>query len=69
MKRVICKSGLSGWRARIQENYSCFAEFKSYSVNYGLHTRLGYKSLKALWIANPLVEGSVNPSDFRKVRS
>ena len=35
---------------------------------YGLHTRLGYKTIVGAWRANPVVQGSVDPSDFRVVR-
>lgn len=67
MKEVTCKSGLKGWRAKLQENYLNYREFKDYSIIFGLHTRLGYESPKDAWDANPLVEGSVEPSDFQKV--
>ena len=63
---VICKSGLSGWRNHIQENYSCFEHFEACCDAYGIHTRLGYKTIKGCWRANPLCEGSVLPEDFRK---
>lgn len=62
------ESGGMGWRGRLQENYTNFAEFKTYAKIYGLHTRLGFENPKAAWKANPLIEGSVNPSDFRLVR-
>ncbi len=64
---VICKSGLRGWRCRLQENYTNEAQFEAYAELYGLHTRLGYKTTRGAWLANPIVEGSVKPSDFRKV--
>lgn len=65
--RVKCKSGLEGWRNRLRKNYKNFEEFKEYSEMYGLHQRLGYRSPEAAWKANPVCEGSVKPSDFRKV--
>jgi len=65
MKRVTCKSGLSGWKCRLQKNYSSFGEFKSYSEMYGLHVRLGFSSAEKAWKANPIVEGSTDPKDFR----
>jgi hypothetical protein len=68
MKRVTCKSGLEGWQARLQENYTGLEEFERYCELYGLHRRLGYRSPAAAWKANPLVQGSVNPKDFRRVR-
>ena len=66
--RVKCKSGITGWRNRLRKNYADYGEFEYYSNLRGLHTRLGYKSPKTAWRYNPMVEGSVNPSDFRKVR-
>ena len=67
MKQVICKSGLVGWRGRLQENYVSFGEFKSYCGMYKLHTRIGFATPEAAWKANPLIEGSVNPDDLRRV--
>jgi hypothetical protein len=64
--RVRCKSGLTGWRERLRKNYADFAEFKNWSDMFGLHTRLGYRSPESAWRRNPVVEGSVEPSDFRK---
>ena len=64
---IRCKSGLSGWRNRLRKNYTGFAEFERFSETYGLHQRLGYKTPNTAWKANPLCEGSVIPSDFRKV--
>jgi hypothetical protein len=68
VKTVTAQSGLKGWRGHLQENYAHFAEFKMYSELYDLHHRLGYKTPKAAWNANPEVEGSVHPSDYRKFR-
>jgi len=67
MKHVKTQSGLTGWRGRLQDNYVHLAEFKSYSELYDLHHRLGFRTAKAAWESNPVVEGSVNPTDFRKV--
>jgi hypothetical protein len=69
MKQVICKSGLKGSEQRLQRRYDSFVEFQAYSDTYGLATRLGYKSAETAWKANPLVQSSVEPSDFRKVRA
>lgn len=69
MKTVKTKSGLTGWRAHLQANYKCFSEFESYSNIYGLHERLGFKTAEEAWDANPLLEGSVNPSDLRVVKT
>lgn len=69
MKHVKCKSGLTGWQCRLRANYDrSFAQFESYDRTYNLAKRLGYKTAANAWKANPLIQGSVNPSDFRKVR-
>lgn len=67
MRTVTCKSGLKGWRCHLRENYASFGEFSKYSEIQGLHDRLGYESPREAWDANPLVEGSVNPTDYRVV--
>jgi hypothetical protein len=67
MRQVTCKSGLKGWQDRLQAVYLDIAEWRAYCRNYGLHRRLGYRSAKAAWKANPVVQGSVVPSDYRKV--
>ena len=67
MKRVICKSGLEGWQAKLRSNYSSFAEFENNDSAYNLAKRLGYKSAKNAWRYNPTIQGSINVEDFRKV--
>jgi hypothetical protein len=67
--RVRCKSGLIGWRTRLQNNYDDFDEWEHWSDIYGLASRIGYGTASAAWACNPIVEGSVNVSDFRKVKS
>jgi hypothetical protein len=62
MKRVNNK-----WRDRLQSIYSGFREFLGYSSVYGLAERLGYGSSIEAWTANPIVEGSVLPEDYRAV--
>lgn len=61
------KRKLSGWKCRLQTNYKSFEEFEAYNETYGLARRLGYSSAKAAWAANPMVHGSVIPSDYGKV--
>lgn len=56
-----------GWQGKLQENYNSFEEFDSYCDIYHLHERLGYETTEEAWADNPTVQGSVNPSDFRKV--
>jgi hypothetical protein len=64
--RVRCHSGLMGWRTRLRNNYSSFADWEYNSDMWGLCNRLGYGTAENAWIANPVVEGSTNPGDFRK---
>ena len=52
------------WIAKLQTNYSTFAEWAGYAETYGLAARLGFDSAAAAWEANPLIGGSVNPADF-----
>lgn len=68
-KQVKCKSGITGWQDRLRKVYSSFEEFESYCAIYGIHIRIGYKSPAAAWKFNPLIQGSVIPSDLRRVRS
>lgn len=68
MKRIeiTAKSGITGWRCSLQENYLSSEEFEGYCETHGIHKRLGYKNPKTAWKKNPIIEGSTNPSDFRK---
>ncbi len=66
MSRVRCDSGLSGWRCKLRKNYASFEEFETYDRVYGLASRLGYASASEAWDANPMIQGSTEPSDFRK---
>ena len=67
MKQVKCQSGLVGWQSRLRSVYNSYDEFENYSKIYGIHSRLGYDTAEAAWEANPVVQGSVIPSDYRKV--
>ena len=66
MKKVICKSGLTGWQDKLQKVYSSLEEFESYCENYGIHSRLGFETPLEAWDANPTIQGSTDPSDLRK---
>ena len=68
MKTVTCKSGLRGWQGKLRKQYASFEEFQSYAETYGLARRLGYRSIRACWDANPTVQGSTDPGDFRRVK-
>jgi hypothetical protein len=67
MKQVVCKSGLKGWQGRLRTMYASFEEFNNYCAIYNNHTRLGYKNPENAWRFNPLIQGSVNPGDYRKI--
>lgn len=68
MKQVQCKSGFKGWQNRLRKNYDSFEEFEYYSSIYGIHSRLGYKSAQEAWESNPLIRGSIIPSDLEVIR-
>lgn len=69
MKTTICKSGLKGWEATLQEVYIDYDEFVIWNEYYGIAKRIGFKSSKNAWERNPIIQGSVNPSDLRRVRT
>ena len=66
MKFIDCASGVRGWQARLHSVYDSLAEFQAYDEIYGQAQRFGYDSAVACWRDNPVIEGSVNPSDLRK---
>lgn len=68
LKRVTCRSGLNGCQRRLHEDYADLEEFRNYSRMYGIAKRLGFRSAISAWRANPLIEGSVEPSDLRRVK-
>lgn len=57
------------WSGKLRRQYSSLAEFREYSETYGLTERLGFKSARAAWVANPTVQGSTDPRDFKVVPS
>jgi len=65
MKRITAKSGIKGYECKLQDNYGSFGEFEGYSDNYGLAAKLGFKTSEEAWQANPTIQGSTNPDDFR----
>jgi hypothetical protein len=69
MREVRCKSGHLGWRSKLQKVYPSLESFAEYCLFYNLHVRLGYKTPKEAWSANPMCEGSVIPADFCKVHA
>ncbi len=61
-----CDSGITGWKGKLQDQYEDFADFEHYCEIFGNHTRLGYKTVQEAWDVNPIIQGSVIPSDYRK---
>lgn len=55
------------WLKRLHANYASFSEFSHFALTYGLHQKLGYENPLDAWTANPLVQGSVEPGDYRAV--
>jgi hypothetical protein len=55
------------WKDSLQKNYSSFEEFEAYDRIYGLSKRLGFSSAEEAWEANPMIQGSTNPTDYKKV--
>jgi hypothetical protein len=68
VRTVKCKSGTKGWQGKLQKVYASFEEFVSYCETYNIHKRLGYHSVKKCWEQNPLIKGSVIPSDLQVVK-
>lgn len=66
-RKVRCRSGIFGYRCRLQTNYSNYNEFLEYCRIYDICKKLGYRNAKAAWQDNPIIEGSVNAYDYRKV--
>lgn len=52
------------WQDRVRRVYDTLGELQAYDSVYGVVARCGFKSARALWDANPLIGGSVNPRDF-----
>lgn len=68
MKQIKTKSGMTGWQSKLQKIYANFEEFEAFCEVYNIHGRLGFKSIKGAWRVNPLIQGSVNPSDLKRVK-
>ena len=68
MKKVICKSGIVGWQAKLHKIYNSLEEFKQYCEIYSIHKRIGFSSIKIAWAKNPTIQGSVNPNDLMRVK-
>ena len=69
MKKVICESGIKGWQDRLHSVYTSYKEFCAYDRIYEIAQRIGFNDTKTAWNANPLIQGSVNPTDLAKVNT
>lgn len=68
MKTIKCRSGLRGTLIRLRDNYDGdYKAWKVYAEMYGLHSKLGFKSPKTAWRANPMLQISVNADDYCKI--
>jgi hypothetical protein len=68
MARTIkCKSGITGWQDRLQNVYTDLNEFERCCEIFNNHKRLGFKTPENAWKRNPMIQGSTNPDDYRKV--
>lgn len=56
------------WKDRLQNVYLSLEEFKEYDRIYGLVERLGFESTEEAWEANPMIQGSVDPADYKVVK-
>jgi hypothetical protein len=65
--KVKCISGISGWQHRLRKVYNSKAEFFRYCSVFHNHIRLGFSTPEKAWQKNPVIQGSVIPSDYRKV--
>ncbi len=56
------------WQSTLHENYDDdFGQWLEYSDMYGLARKLGFTTAEEAWKANPTVQGSIDPQDFRIV--
>jgi hypothetical protein len=56
------------WTSKLRKNYEeRYEVWASYAEMYGLHLRLGFKTPEEAWEANPTIQGSTNPDDFKIV--
>jgi len=52
------------WKQRVRKVYESLEDLIAWDEIYSICTRLGYSSCEELWDENPILCGSVNPSDF-----
>ena len=64
-EHVRCDSGLMGYRTQLRNHYESCEEFERWAETYSLPERLGFATAEEAWEANPVIQGSAEPSDFR----
>lgn len=52
------------WFNTVQKNYESLEELKAYDESFSIVARCGFESAEEMWKKNPVIGGSVNPSDF-----
>jgi len=67
IKNIITPSGHRGWQAKLRDVYLNYEEFEAYCTIYSIHTALKFKTTIGAWRSNPVIQGSVYPSDLRRV--
>ena len=55
------------WKDKLQNVYESLEEFKQYDEMYGLIERLGFDNAEEAWEANPMIQGTVYPEDYKVV--
>lgn len=56
------------WNSRVRKLYGTFQTLQSYDSAYGIAQRLGFPTCSSLWKDNPVIQGSVHPSDLKVLR-
>lgn len=64
MKAVKTKSGIIGWQDRLRKVYGSLESLQQHNKIFDIRKRLGYPSCQALWDDNPIIQGSVVPTDL-----
>ena len=63
-----CKKEINeDWQDHLQNVYSDKEEWLEYDKIYNLAKRLGYKNPYRAWYDNPIIQGSTNPKEYKKV--
>lgn len=61
------KSGAIGWQGHLVDEYDHFADFDLMNERYGIAEKLGFKSAREAWDANPFIQGSTDPDDYCRI--